>query len=101
MAMGFSNNPKTIPLGMCLGVSPVVEILKNYESNSAESPRRMINSDVLEEKVADCGSAEHPMNGRDIACIFSQLPQNHKIEFLEILKIFSEVFKLIDKSLYK
>ncbi|UYV76613.1 hypothetical protein LAZ67_14001466 [Cordylochernes scorpioides] len=86
----FSKNQIPIPSGMCVAqfikiqpqeICPIVEANENYVPKGVESTYKMSK---LEENI--------------LSCISPELPPSHKIELLEHLVRFSELFNPITKS---
>ncbi|UYV72359.1 hypothetical protein LAZ67_9002777 [Cordylochernes scorpioides] len=104
----FSKNQIPIPSGMCLAqfikiqpqeVCPIVEANENYVSEGVESTYKMSKLEDSIENLTNIDNAERPVGRENISsCISPELPQSHKIELLELLKRFSELFNPITKS---
>ncbi|UYV72084.1 hypothetical protein LAZ67_9001766 [Cordylochernes scorpioides] len=100
----FSKNQIPIPSGMCLAqfikiqpqeICPIVEANENYVSKGVESTYKMSSI----ENLTNIDNAERPVGMENISsCISPELPPSHKIELLELLERFLELFNPITKS---
>ncbi|UYV71905.1 hypothetical protein LAZ67_9001013 [Cordylochernes scorpioides] len=104
----FSKNQIPIPSGMCLAqfikiqpqeICPIVEANENYVSKGVESTYKMSKLEGSIENLTNIDNAERPVGMENISsCISPELPPSHKIELLELLERFSELFNQITKS---
>ncbi|UYV72451.1 hypothetical protein LAZ67_9003197 [Cordylochernes scorpioides] len=104
----FSKNQIPIPSGICLAqfikiqpqeVCPIVEANENYVSEGVELTYKMSKFEDSIENLTNIDNAERPVGRENISsCISPELPQSHKIELLELLERFSELFNPITKS---
>ncbi|UYV79051.1 K02A2.6-like [Cordylochernes scorpioides] len=104
----FSKNQIPIPSGMCLAqfikiqpqeVCPIVQANENCVSKGVESTYKMSKLEGPIENLTNIDNAERPVGMENISsCISPELPPSHKIELLELLERFSELFNPITKS---
>ncbi|UYV68394.1 hypothetical protein LAZ67_5004196 [Cordylochernes scorpioides] len=80
-------------------ICPIVEANENYVSKGVESTYKMSKLEGSIENLTNIDNAERPVGMENISpCISPELPPSHKIELLELLERFSELFNPITKS---